>query len=56
MKTRSAGRHIAARLGKRELTAYQAAPRGGALRVRVVRERVLLFGRALTALTGELKC
>ena len=43
-----------ARLGKTELTAYQASERGGTVRVRVVGDRVFLGGRAVTVLRGEL--
>jgi len=43
-----------ARLGKSELTAYQASPRGGIVRVRVAGERVKLGGQAVTVLRGEL--
>ncbi len=42
------------RLGKTELTAYQASARGGWVRVRVAGERVYLGGRAVTVLRGEL--
>ena len=44
----------AARLGKTELSAFQASPRGGAMRVRVAGGRVFLGGRAVTILRGEL--
>ncbi len=44
----------AARLGKTELSAYQASARGGALQVRVAGDRVFLGGRAVTVLRGEL--
>ena len=44
----------AGRLGKTELSAYQASARGGELRVRVARDRVFLGGRAVTVLRGEL--
>ena len=44
----------AARLGKTELSAYQASARGGALSVRVAGDRVFLGGRAVTVLRGEL--
>ncbi len=44
----------AARLGKKELVAYQAAPRGGVVRVRLADDRVLLGGQAVTVLRGEL--
>jgi predicted PhzF superfamily epimerase YddE/YHI9 len=42
------------RLGKTEFLAYQASPRGGVLRVRVAGERVILAGKAVTVLRGEL--
>lgn len=42
------------RLGKDELMAWQASPRGGALRVRVAGDRVKLGGKAVTILKGNL--
>ena len=42
------------RLGKDELTGYQASERGGTVRVRVVGERVYISGQAVTILQGEL--
>jgi predicted PhzF superfamily epimerase YddE/YHI9 len=36
------------------MTAYQASARGGVIRVRVAGERVLLGGRAVTVVRGEL--
>jgi predicted PhzF superfamily epimerase YddE/YHI9 len=42
------------RLGKRELTAYQASRRGGIVHVRCAGERVMLSGRAVTTMRGEL--
>jgi PhzF family phenazine biosynthesis protein len=45
----------AARLGKHELTAYQASARGGVLDVRVAGERVFIAGKAVTVLRGELE-
>lgn len=42
------------RLGKSEFVAYQASPRGGIVHVRVVNDRVLLGGQAVTVLKGEL--
>lgn len=42
------------KLGKDEMVAYQASERGGVVRVRVVGDRVLLGGRAVTVLRGEL--
>jgi len=44
----------ARRLGRTELSAYQASARGGALSVRVAGDRVFLGGRAVTVLRGEL--
>lgn len=42
------------RLNKTEMTAYQASPRGGVVRVRLTGERVVLGGQAVTVLRGEL--
>lgn len=42
------------RLGKTELTGYQASARGGVVRVRLAGERVVLGGQAVTVMTGEL--
>ncbi len=44
----------AKRLGKTELTAYQASARGGVVRVRVNGDRCMLGGQAVTVLRGEL--
>jgi PhzF family phenazine biosynthesis protein len=44
----------AERLGKREMTAFQASPRGGVVHVRAAGERVILGGQAVTVLEGEL--
>jgi len=44
----------AARLGRNELVGYQASPRGGIVRVRVVHDRVHISGQAVTILQGEL--
>jgi PhzF family phenazine biosynthesis protein len=41
------------RLGKSDLYAYQASPRGGTLRVTVAGDRVFLAGKAVTVLRGE---
>jgi predicted PhzF superfamily epimerase YddE/YHI9 len=43
----------AERLGRRELTALQASPRGGTIRLRVEGERVYLAGGATTVARGE---
>jgi PhzF family phenazine biosynthesis protein len=48
------GPYWAERLGKAELTGYQASRRGGRVRVVVRGGRVLLGGRAVTVLRGEL--
>jgi PhzF family phenazine biosynthesis protein len=42
------------RLGKKEMRAWQASRRGGALRVRLDGDRVKIAGRAVTVLRGEL--
>jgi PhzF family phenazine biosynthesis protein len=44
----------AGRLDKRDLVGYQASARGGVVRVGVRGDRVLLGGRAVTVLRGEL--
>jgi predicted PhzF superfamily epimerase YddE/YHI9 len=43
-----------AKLGKTEMVAYQASPRGGELRLRLAGDRVHLGGQAVTVLRGEL--
>ncbi|MEM8947635.1 MAG: PhzF family phenazine biosynthesis protein [Planctomycetota bacterium] len=48
------GPYWAKRLNKRILVAYQASERGGTLGVSVADDRVLLSGRAVTVLRGEL--
>ena len=48
------GPYWAARLGKNELTAYQASARGGVVGVTVAGNRVRLRGRAVTVLVAEL--
>jgi predicted PhzF superfamily epimerase YddE/YHI9 len=44
----------AKKLGKDEMTAFQASPRGGVVRVRLAGDRVKLGGRAVTVFRGEL--
>ena len=44
----------AERLGKNEMTAFQASPRGGVVKVKLAGNRVLLRGQAVTILRGEL--
>jgi PhzF family phenazine biosynthesis protein len=48
------GPYWGARLGKREMLAYQASARSGVLRVRLEGERVILGGQAVTVLHGKL--
>jgi PhzF family phenazine biosynthesis protein len=48
------GPYWAERLGKNELTGYQASARGGVVRVRVDGDRTVLGGRAVTVTRGEL--
>jgi PhzF family phenazine biosynthesis protein len=43
------------RLGKSELTGYQASSRGGIVRTRIEGDRVILGGHAVTVLTGDLR-
>ncbi len=42
------------KLGKGEMVGFQASPRGGTVRVRRAGERVILAGRAVTIVAGEL--
>lgn len=42
------------RLGKTEFVAFQASARGGVVRVRIVKDRALLGGSAITVARGEL--
>jgi PhzF family phenazine biosynthesis protein len=44
----------AAKLGKTEMTAFQASRRGGVVKVRLAGNRVRLIGQAVTVLEGEL--
>jgi PhzF family phenazine biosynthesis protein len=48
------GPYWAGRLGRDELRGYQASARGGVVGVKVLGERVLLRGKAVTVLRGEL--
>jgi len=48
------GPYWQSRLGKSDFLAYQASPRGGVVRVRVLGDRVKLGGKAVTVLRGEL--
>ncbi len=42
------------RLGKTEMTAYQASARGGVVKVRLAGDRVFLSGQAVTVIRGEI--
>jgi PhzF family phenazine biosynthesis protein len=48
------GPYWATKLGKNSLVGYQASRRGGIVRVELKNERVLLGGKAVTVLRGEL--
>jgi PhzF family phenazine biosynthesis protein len=48
------GPYWGGKLGKTEMTGYQASARGGVVRVTLAGERVLLGGQAVTVMTGEL--
>jgi PhzF family phenazine biosynthesis protein len=48
------GPYWAARLGKTEFTAYQASARGGVIRLKVMGDRVIIGGQAVTVMRGEL--
>jgi len=48
------GPYWCAKLGKSEMTGYQASPRGGVVRVRVNGDRIILGGQAVTVLEAEL--
>lgn len=48
------GPYWSERLGKTEFTAYQASARGGVVRVRLAGDRVILGGKAVTVMTGDL--
>jgi PhzF family phenazine biosynthesis protein len=50
----SLGPFWAERLGKNNLTGYQASPRGGVVHVRLDGDRVILGGNAVTVCRGEL--
>ena len=44
------------RLGKDEMTGFQASERGGVVRVKRANGRVKLIGRAVTVTSGHLAC
>ena len=51
---RALGPFWSARLGRAELLGEQLSARGGRVRVRVRGDRVVLSGRAVTVMRGEL--
>jgi PhzF family phenazine biosynthesis protein len=48
------GPYWGAKLGKTEMTAYQASTRGGVVRARLNNDRIILGGQAVTVLEGTL--
>jgi PhzF family phenazine biosynthesis protein len=48
------GPYWGAKLGKTEMTAYQASPRGGVVRVRLAGDRIVLGGQAVTVMQSTL--
>ncbi len=50
----SLGPYWGERLGKSELTAFQASPRGGVVRIRLAGDRVVLAGQAVSVMRAEL--
>lgn len=48
------GPYWGAKLGREEMVAYQASPRGGVVRVTLAGDRVKLGGKAVTVLRGKL--
>ena len=48
------GPYWGAKLGREEMVAYQASPRGGVVRVTLTGDRVKLGGKAVTVLRGKL--
>ena len=48
------GPYWGAKLGKAEMTGYQASARGGVVRVRLNKDRIILGGQAVTVLQGTL--
>ncbi len=49
------GPYWGGKLGKNEMTAYQASRRGGVVKVRLENDRVALCGKAVVVFSGELK-
>jgi Predicted epimerase, PhzC/PhzF homolog len=48
------GPYWAGKLGRKSLSAFQASSRGGELRVTLAGDRVLIAGKAVTVIKGEL--
>ena len=48
------GPYWAAKLGKAEMTAFQASPRGGVVRIRMNGDRIILGGQAVTVMQATL--
>ncbi|MDI6813578.1 MAG: PhzF family phenazine biosynthesis protein [Desulfitobacteriaceae bacterium] len=48
------GPYWGAKLGRQELSAFQASARGGSLTIRLGEERVYIQGQAVMVLRGEL--
>jgi PhzF family phenazine biosynthesis protein len=48
------GPYWSSKLGKTEMTAYQASTRGGVVRMRLNNDRIILSGQAVTVLQGTL--
>jgi len=48
------GPYWSKRLGRTEMVAFQASPRGGVVRIRCAGNRVILGGQAVTVLRGVL--
>ncbi|KQC13400.1 MAG: hypothetical protein APR63_08820 [Desulfuromonas sp. SDB] len=50
----SLGPYRADKLGKRELNAFQATSRGGRLKLTVLENQIIISGKAVTTIKGEL--
>lgn len=47
---------VTSKSSKTDLIAYQASERGGVLKIRIEGDRVMIGGKAITVLRGELNC
>ena len=52
----SLGPYWGRRLGKDELTAFQASQRSGVVKIRLMGERIKLLGQAIMVWKGDLLC